>query len=82
MFTGILAGLILPGIGCLAAYLLKNNVDVINRPALPYLIAVALNLIAMRICLKRELDQTAKGIMITSFVFFILVFFIVIHPIK
>lgn len=80
--TGVLAGLILPAFGCLAAFLLKHDVDIINRPGLPYLIATALNLIVMRICLKKDLDHTAKGIMLTSFVFFVAIFLLVIHPIR
>ena len=77
--TGILAALIFPVIAWAAAYLLKTNVEIINRPALPYFIAIALNLITMRFILKKELDQTARGIMLATFIIMLLVFIFKVH---
>ncbi|MDB4921593.1 hypothetical protein [Mucilaginibacter sp.] len=77
--TGILAALIFPAIALAVAYLLKTNVEIINRPALPYFIAIALNLIMMRIILKKELDQTARGIMLATFIIMLLVFIFKVH---
>jgi hypothetical protein len=77
--TGILAALIFPAIALAVAYLLKTNVDIINRPALPYFIAIALNLIMIRIILKKELDQTARGIMLATFIIMLLVFLFKVH---
>ncbi|TWI97190.1 hypothetical protein JN11_03651 [Mucilaginibacter frigoritolerans] len=78
---GVLIGLIFPVMAFVAAYLLKYNVDLINRPALPYFIAIALNLVLIRIGSKRGSDQTVKGIMLATFVCMILVFF-KIHPLR
>ena len=77
---GALVALIFPIIAGIVAYLLRTNVDVINRPALPYLIAIALNLILMRMSFKKELDQTGKGMMLTTFICLLLTFFLKIHP--
>lgn len=77
--TGILAALIFPVIAWGAAYLLKTNVEIINRPALPYFVAIALNLIMMRFILKKELDQTARGIMLATFIIMLLVFIFKVH---
>jgi len=73
LLAGVLAALIFPALAWGVAYLLRTNVDIINRPALPYLVAVALNLILLRICLKKDLDQTGRGIMLATFVVMLLI---------
>jgi len=82
MLTGILAALIFPALAWGVAYLLRTNVDIINRPALPYLFAIALNLILLRVGLKKGLDQTGRGIMLATFVIMLLIFILRIHPIR
>jgi hypothetical protein len=82
MATGVLAALIFPATAFVMAFLLKNNVDIINRPALPYFIAIALNLILLRVSFKKGLDHTAKGIMLATFVCMLLIFIFKIHPIR
>jgi hypothetical protein len=73
LLTGILAALIFPALAWGVAYLLRTNVDIINRPALPYLVAIALNLILLRVGLKKGLDETGRGIMLTTFIFMLLI---------
>ena len=82
MLAGFLIALIFPVIAFLTAYLLKYNAKIINRPALPYFIAIALNLILLRFQLKKELNQTGKGIMLATFIFMLIVFIFKIHPIR
>jgi len=82
MLTGILAALVFPAIAYGVAQLLKNNADVINRPALPYLFAIAANLIALRFILKKDLDQTGRGLMLATFAIMLLIFLLKIHPIR
>jgi hypothetical protein len=82
MLTGFLAALLFPAIAFVIAYLLKNNVSIINRPAFPYLIAIALKLILISFGLKKGLDQTGKGIMLATFICMVLVFIFKIQPIK
>ena len=72
--TGILASLIFPAIAWAAAYYFRYTVELTNRPALPYLIAIALNLIMLRLILKKESDKTGRGIMLATFIILILVF--------
>jgi hypothetical protein len=79
-FTGVVAGLDFPAIAALAAYLLRYNVDIINRPALPYFIAVGINLILIRVGLKKGFDESGKGVMLTTFVCMLLVLFFKMHP--
>lgn len=77
--TGILAALVFPAIACGAAYYFKYTAEVINRPALPYLVAVALNLLAMRFIFKYDYDKTGKSMMATTFIVMIAVFIIKGH---
>ncbi len=82
MLTGILAALIFPAIASVAAYSLKNNFYLINKPALPYFIAIALNLVLLRVSYKKEADKTVRGVMLATFVFMVLIFIFKIHPIR
>jgi hypothetical protein len=82
MLTGILAALIFPAIACFAAYSLKNNFYLINKPALPYFIAIALNLVLLRVSYKKGADKTVRGIMLATFIFMVLIFIFKIHPIR
>ncbi len=79
IITGFFAALVFPAIAMAISYLLRYNTDIVNRPALPYLLAIALNLIAMRILFRKGFDQTARGIMIANFVIMILVFLFKVH---
>lgn len=71
---GVLLALPFPAIAWLVASLLKNNVDLINKPALPYVFAIALNLLLLRFVVKKDLDKTARGIMLATFVFMVALF--------
>ena len=77
--TGALAALIFPAIACGAAYYFRYTAEVINRPALPYLVAVAMNLLAMRFIFSKGIDKTGKAMMATTFVVLIAVFAIKGH---
>lgn len=82
MLTGIMAGLIFPAAAWLTEYFLKNNTYIINRPAIPYFIAIGLNLIMLRFSYKYGTDKTARGIMLTTFACMLLIFVFKIHTIK
>ena len=82
MLTGIVTGLIFPAAAWLTGYLLKNNTYIINRPAVPYFIAIGLNLIMLRFSYKYGADKTVRGIMLTTFACMLLIFVFKIHPIK
>ena len=80
--AGILAALIFPAFAFIVAYLLKNNSYIVNKPALPYFIAIALNLVLIRFFSKKAADKTIRGIMLATFVFMLLIFIFKIHPIR
>lgn len=80
--TGISVGLIFPVIAVTAARMLRDNLYLINKPALPYFIAIALNMVLTRILFRRNLHTTAKGVMLGTFVFMVIVLLINVHPLR
>jgi hypothetical protein len=80
--VGVLAALIFPLIACLIGYLLKNNLYLLNKPALPYFAAIALNLVLISISYRKGVDKTGRGIILTTFVFMVVVLIFKIHPIR
>jgi hypothetical protein len=82
LLTGILLALVLPAIAFIVEYLLKDNTYIINRPAVPYFVAIALNLLLIRFSLKKGNDHAGRGIMLATFIFMLLLFIFKIHPIR
>jgi hypothetical protein len=68
MLTGILIGLIFPAIAWLVFNVLFKNLVLLNKPAIPYLIALGLNLFVIKLCYKKDADETGKGVMLSTFV--------------
>jgi hypothetical protein len=80
LFLGMLYGFIPPAIAWLVfAVLLKNDAMIMDKPAVPYLIAIGLNLLLLRFSAKAYLDKTSNGIMIATFACTILVFIFKMH---
>ena len=77
--AGALIALIFPAASLVAAYLLRDSMLLFNKPALPYLVAVVLNLIMMRVISKKDTVKTVKGIMIVTFIFVIAAFILKQH---
>lgn len=82
LLTGILGALIFPTLAWAAIYLLKDCAYIINRPLVPYFIAIGLNLILLRLGLRSGREKTARGIILATFVFMVLLFILKIHPFK
>lgn len=82
MLAGFLAGLIFPAVAWLTEFFLKNNTYIINRPAVPYFIAIGLNLVLLRVSYRYGVDKTVRGIMLSTFACMLLIFIFKIHPIK
>jgi hypothetical protein len=76
MLTGFFAALIFPAIALLITQLLKTNYFIINKPAAPLFVAVALNLILISICIKRDLDKTSRGIMLGTIAATVILFIV------
>ena len=56
------------GYGILLGFILKDNLYLINKPLMPFFIAIAINLILVRVLHKKELDKTSRGIMLGTFI--------------
>ncbi len=73
--TGILLAIPLPAAAfVLATYVLQDTMLISNKPALPYLAAIALNLIMMRLFSANGMVKTVKGIFIATFLITIALF--------
>ena len=80
LIAGMLIGSLLPLITWLVfGYWLQNEDLVMDKPAVPYLIAVGLNLLLLRYCLKKDLDKTGNGVMMITFAFVLVIFIFKIH---
>jgi hypothetical protein len=76
VITGVLLGLVLPFTTWLVFGYLNPGVVLMNKPAIPYLIALALNLVIIRLCYKKNADQTGKGLMIATFAAMMILLFV------
>jgi len=68
ILTGFVIGLIIPGLALLLFNVIYKGAVLLNKPAIPYLVALGLNLFFIRICYKKDADQTGKGIMLSTFI--------------
>lgn len=81
--AGVVGGSILPGISLfIFLYLLKGNFLIFNKPGVPYLIAVALNLFIIRYCFKEGKDNMGTGMILITFIFTAAVFLLKLQPIR
>ena len=80
--VGALMALVAPVLAFAAAYLLKGNLYLINKPALPYFVAIAVNMVLMRVLAKKDIPNTIRGIIITTFVVMVVVFLTIVRPIR
>ncbi|MGZ3967892.1 MAG: hypothetical protein ACXVJC_23180 [Mucilaginibacter sp.] len=76
MITGLIAGLLLPGFTWfIFGYLLKNHFVIRDKPLIPYLVALALNLLAIKILFKKGVDQTGSGMILSTFAAMLICYF-------
>jgi hypothetical protein len=81
--TGIIYGLVLPAITVFIFwYILKGNFLIFNKPGVPYLVAIGLNLLITRYCAKKGMDKIAIGVVAVSFIFMLAVFILKLQPIR
>jgi hypothetical protein len=82
MLAGVLFALVFPALATVSGYFLKENAYINSRPFLLCFIAVALNLVLLRVFFKAGADKTARGVILVSFVYLLLFFVFKIHPAK
>ena len=76
ILLGILAGICLPGLVLLVNFLVHQHWAIQKSYDVYYFIAVALNLIAVRFAYTYQLERLARGIIASSFVICLLVFYL------
>ncbi|MCO5933995.1 hypothetical protein NAF17_00460 [Mucilaginibacter sp. RB4R14] len=59
--------------------LLKNDAVIMDKPAMPYLIAIGINLVMLRFSARAYLDKTSTGIMLATFVCTLLIFILKVY---
>lgn len=72
LLLGFIVGLILPAIAWVVFTVMYPGVVLLNKPAIPYLVAVGLNLLLIRLCNKKGADNTGRGVMLVTFVCIVL----------
>jgi signal transduction histidine kinase len=72
--TGLLSGMIIPAIAWLIFDVLYKNLILLNKPAIPYLIAIAINLFILRYFIRNDKETAGYGLMIPTFIFAMLIF--------
>jgi uncharacterized membrane protein len=81
--AGAVGGSILPGISLFVfLYLLKGNFLILNKPGIPYLVAIALNMFITRYCFSKQQDKTGMGFILVTFIFMAAVFLFKLQSIK
>ena len=72
MLSGILLGLVTPALAWLLFHVIFKGVVLLHKPAIPYLVALGINLFIIRILFKKNMDDAGRGVMLTTFVCVIL----------
>jgi len=73
MLSGVILGLIVPALAWFTFNVLYKGVVLLHKPAIPYLVALGINLFIIRVCFKNSMDDTGRGVMLTTFVCVILI---------
>ncbi len=75
VFIGVALGLLLPAIAWLLVEQLKKNVSFFAKDDLLYIGCIAINLILVRYFFKYDKENTARGIVASTFVCAFIFFF-------
>ena len=74
LWLGAFSGIILPVITWLIFTVWMPGKVILNKPVLPYFIALFMNLILIRYFHRNSAENTARGVMLVTFVFVVLIF--------
>jgi len=73
MLSGVMLGIITRALAWLIFHVIYKGIVLLNKPAIPYLVALGINLFIIRILIKNNMDDTGRGVMLTTFVCVILI---------
>lgn len=77
--SGILIGMVLPALVWFVIADKISGVPYLSKPGVPYLMAIALNLVILRVCYKKGADLMGNGVILSTFVFMIAAFILKIR---
>jgi hypothetical protein len=66
--TGFLYGIIFPAIAWLVFNVVYKNLVLFNKPAIPYLVSIAINLFMLRYLIRNGKEVVGHGLMASTFV--------------
>ena len=72
--TGLLSGLIAPAVVWITFDIWHKDWLLPDKPAVPYLVAILINLVILRFAVRKGKELKGYGVMTVTFVFAILVF--------
>lgn len=68
-FLGILVGAALPGLIFLCETLLKKDLRIFGKENVLYIVSFALNFFVMRYYFKAGIEDSARGVVLSTFIF-------------
>lgn len=74
LVIGILLGSVFPLLAYLVSEVFLHREIIENKPGVPYLVAIAINLIFLKFVYKSNLDKAATGILLVTFLVSVLAF--------
>jgi uncharacterized membrane protein len=75
VLLGTILGLALPGIAFLIIEVLKKNIRIMQKEDILYVGCVALNLILVKYFFRKEMENTARGVIGATFLCAIVFFY-------
>lgn len=79
VWLGVFLGLVLPGIAVFFVEVLKKNVRVLEKDDLLYIGCAAVNLILVRVLFRQYKENTAKGVVASTFICAFIFFYYKMH---
>ncbi|WP_374164064.1 stationary phase survival protein SurE [Arcticibacter sp. MXS-1] len=75
VWIGVVLGLVLPGIAAFVVEVLKKNVRLLEKDDLLYIGCAALNLILVRYLFRQYKENTARGVVASTFICALIFFY-------
>ncbi len=77
-YLGVLYGLALPLLAYVFGDMIQEQLAKFMRPNFFYIVCIALNVLIFRFAIKKEYDQLARGILLSTFIYAMIFAFTII----
>ncbi len=68
-YLGVLYGLAIPLLAYVFGEMIQEQLEKFMRPNFFYIACIALNVLIFRFAIKKEYDQLARGILLSTFIY-------------